>query len=128
MSRAARTARELADPVGSPADAVIYSITPEIFPTTLRCAHSLHGYTWRYTDRFLACRGTACGIASALSRLAGIVAPLLTGALLSLSSTALPLLLSAVCFFTTAACAWALRGVEERLRRKTGGGAPALAH
>ncbi|BGP00472.1 hypothetical protein NBRC10513v2_006274 [Rhodotorula toruloides] len=89
--------------------AVIYSITPEIFPTSLR--------------------GTACGIASALSRLAGIVAPLLTGALLSLSSTALPLLLSAVCFFTTAACAWGLRSVEERMRRKRGGGgAPALAH
>ncbi|GEM12452.1 MFS transporter [Rhodotorula toruloides] len=87
--------------------AVIYSITPEIFPTSLR--------------------GTACGIASALSRLAGIVAPLLTGALLSLSSTALPLLLSAVCFLTTAACAWGLRGVEERLRRNKGG-APALAH
>ncbi|GAA5953174.1 hypothetical protein JCM3765_007432 [Sporobolomyces pararoseus] len=74
--------------------AVIYSLTPEIFPTALR--------------------GTAGGIASALSRLAGIVAPLLTGALLSINIS-LPLFLSAVCFFATAACAWSLRGIEEEL-------------
>ncbi|GAA5975541.1 hypothetical protein JCM5350_002641 [Sporobolomyces pararoseus] len=75
--------------------AVIYSLTPEIFPTALR--------------------GTAGGIASALSRLAGIVAPLLTGALLAVDIS-LPLFLSAVCFFATAACAWSLRGVEEELK------------
>ncbi|GAA5903456.1 MFS transporter [Sporobolomyces salmoneus] len=75
--------------------AVIYSLTPEIFPTTLR--------------------GTAGGIASALSRLSGIVAPLLTGALLSISIS-LPLFLSALCFFATAVCAWNLRGIEIELK------------
>ncbi|GAA6010975.1 hypothetical protein JCM11491_005893 [Sporobolomyces phaffii] len=74
--------------------AVIYSLTPEIFPTTLR--------------------GTAGGIASALSRLAGIVSPLVTGFLLSISIS-LPLVLSAACFLATAACAWSLRGVEHEL-------------
>ncbi|GAA5995852.1 uncharacterized protein JCM10292_004787 [Rhodotorula paludigena] len=87
--------------------AVIYGLTPEIFPTST-C-------------------GTATGIASAMSRLAGILAPLLTGALLSLHAMALPLILSAVCFFATAACAWGLRGAEERMvgakgRGSAGGG------
>ncbi|GAA5955345.1 hypothetical protein JCM21900_005777 [Sporobolomyces salmonicolor] len=80
--------------------AVIYSLTPEVFPTALR--------------------GTASGIASALSRLSGIVAPLLTGFLLSLN-VSLPLFLSAACFFATAACAWGLRAAEEVLIRGTGG-------
>ncbi|KAM0786773.1 hypothetical protein ACM66B_002208 [Microbotryomycetes sp. NB124-2] len=64
--------------------AVIYAYTPEAFPTTTR--------------------GTACGIASALSRLAGIVSPLITGILLSINVSA-PLLLSSACFFVTAAAA-----------------------
>ncbi|GAA5866253.1 hypothetical protein JCM1840_004056 [Sporobolomyces johnsonii] len=80
--------------------AVIYGLTPELFPTALR--------------------GTASGIASALSRLSGIVAPLLTGFLLSIN-VSLPLFLSAACFLTTAACAWGLRGVEEGLIRGRGG-------
>ncbi|BGP56209.1 hypothetical protein JCM8202_002100 [Rhodotorula sphaerocarpa] len=76
--------------------AVIYGFTPEIFPVTMR--------------------GTASGIASALSRLAGIVAPLLTGVLLSLSSSSvMPLSLSAVCLLATAAAAWGLLGIEERM-------------
>ncbi|GAA5934953.1 MFS transporter [Sporobolomyces koalae] len=75
--------------------AVIYSLTPEIFPTQLR--------------------GTAGGIASALSRLSGIFAPLLTGVLLSINIS-LPLVLSAMCFLATAACAWSLRGIEDELK------------
>ncbi|BGP19080.1 hypothetical protein JCM10213v2_007167 [Rhodosporidiobolus nylandii] len=53
--------------------AVIYSFTPELFPTLTR--------------------GTATGLSSAISRLSGIVAPLLTGILLSLSIS-LPLFVS----------------------------------
>ncbi|TNY22866.1 major facilitator superfamily domain-containing protein [Rhodotorula diobovata] len=87
--------------------AVIYSLTPEIFPTRKR--------------------GTATGIAAALSRLAGLVSPLLTGALLAtLEGFAVPLVLSAACFGATAVCAWGLRGAEQRMlgtgRGKGGGG------
>ncbi|GAA5864177.1 hypothetical protein JCM8547_001280 [Rhodosporidiobolus lusitaniae] len=85
--------------------AVIYSLTPAVFPTTTR--------------------GTACGIASALSRLAGIIAPLFTGVLLSINIS-LPLFVSGACFFATAACAWALRGMDEKAGgeggRRGGGG------
>ncbi|POY76307.1 hypothetical protein BMF94_0502 [Rhodotorula taiwanensis] len=85
--------------------AVIYGFTPEIFPVTMR--------------------GTASGIASALSRLAGIVAPLVTGILLSVSTSVLPLSLSALCLFATAAAAWGLLDVEERMgirgRQRAGG-------
>jgi len=45
--------------------AVIYAYTPEVFDAKVR--------------------GTACGIASALGRIAGIIAPLVTGGLLSVS-------------------------------------------
>ncbi|KAH8919670.1 MFS general substrate transporter [Atractiella rhizophila] len=48
--------------------AVLYSWTPQLFETRTR--------------------GTACGIASALNRLAGIIAPILTGALLEISLVA----------------------------------------
>ncbi|GAA5822118.1 hypothetical protein JCM10212_005919 [Sporobolomyces blumeae] len=72
--------------------AVIYSLTPEIFPTALR--------------------GTASGIASALSRLSGIVCPLVTGYLLAVD-VRLPLLLSSLCFFLTAVSAAFLVPVEE---------------
>ncbi|GAA5988837.1 hypothetical protein JCM10908_006191 [Rhodotorula pacifica] len=75
--------------------AVIYGFTPEIFPVTMR--------------------GTASGIASALSRLSGIIAPLVTGILLSISTSVLPLSLSALCFLATAGAAWGLLGVEERM-------------
>jgi len=74
--------------------------------------------------------GTATGIASAVSRLAGLVSPLLTGALLAaLEGFTVPLLLSAACFGATAVCAWGLRGAEQRMlgpgRRK---GAAGFAH
>lgn len=57
--------------------------TPEVFPSRVR--------------------GTACGLAAAFSRIAGITAPLLTGALLSVS-TGLPLYVSAVSFLASCAC------------------------
>ncbi|GAA5825942.1 hypothetical protein JCM11251_000062 [Rhodosporidiobolus azoricus] len=82
--------------------AVIYGMTPELFPTSTR--------------------GTACGLASALSRLSGIVAPLFTGILLSINIQ-LPLFISGLCFAATAACAWELRGVEG----KSGGGGGRVA-
>ncbi|CAG8682267.1 9136_t:CDS:2, partial [Scutellospora calospora] len=44
---------------------VIYAYTPEVFEVRLR--------------------GTACGISSALGRIAGIIAPLVTGLLLSIN-------------------------------------------
>ncbi|SCV70168.1 BQ2448_1562 [Microbotryum intermedium] len=72
--------------------AVIYGYTPEAFP--------------------VASRGTACGIASALSRLAGIFAPIITGFLLSIS-VSLPLFLSALCFLFAALAAWSLPRSEK---------------
>ncbi|KAG0330203.1 hypothetical protein BGZ99_007064, partial [Dissophora globulifera] len=44
--------------------AVLYSYTPEVFPSEIR--------------------GTACGVAAAMSRLAGIVSPLIVGVMLSI--------------------------------------------
>ena len=64
--------------------------------------------------------GTASGIASALSRLSGIVAPLVTGILLSISTSVLPLSLSALCFLATAGAAWGLVRVEERMGARLG--------
>ncbi|GAA99250.1 uncharacterized protein L969DRAFT_102623 [Mixia osmundae IAM 14324] len=63
--------------------AIIYGYTPEVFEARIR--------------------GTGCGIASALSRVAGIIAPLLTGLLLSLS-VSLPLFVSAGAFATATIC------------------------
>ncbi|GAA5990038.1 hypothetical protein JCM11641_001483 [Rhodosporidiobolus odoratus] len=80
--------------------AVIYSFTPELFSTSTR--------------------GTATGLSSALSRLSGIIAPLVTGVLLSISIQ-LPLLVSGVCFAATAGCAWGLRAAERRLGGRTRG-------
>ncbi len=48
-------------------------------------------------------RDTACGSASALSRLAGIVAPLIAGLLLAISIN-LPLFLSVVLFVVCVGC------------------------
>ncbi|GAA5891536.1 hypothetical protein JCM6882_004503 [Rhodosporidiobolus microsporus] len=87
--------------------AVIYGWTPECFPTSTR--------------------GTACGLASALSRLSGIVAPLVTGVLLSISIS-LPLFISGCCFFATAACAWGLRDVEGKMVREGGRGGRVAVH
>lgn len=64
--------------------------------------------------------GTASGIASALSRLSGIIAPLVTGILLSISTSVLPLSLSALCFLATAGAAWGLVRVEERMGARLG--------
>lgn len=64
--------------------------------------------------------GTASGIASALSRLSGIIAPLMTGILLSISTSVLPLSLSALCFLATAGAAWGLVRVEERMGSRLG--------
>lgn len=55
----------------------------------------------------LARSGTACGIASALSRFAGIIAPIVTGLLLSIN-VSLPLYLAAAFFLITAGCMIAL--------------------
>ncbi|KAJ7701373.1 major facilitator superfamily domain-containing protein [Mycena rosella] len=63
--------------------AVLYGWTPEIFATKVR--------------------GTACGIASALSRIGGMIAPLLGGALL-LVSRAAPVYTSMVAFVCAAGC------------------------
>ncbi|KAI9293229.1 MFS general substrate transporter [Neoconidiobolus thromboides FSU 785] len=63
--------------------AVIYAYTPEVFDTVVR--------------------GTACGTASALSRIAGIIAPLVTGGLISISLS-LPNYISAIMFVFVGIC------------------------
>lgn len=63
--------------------AVLYSYTPEVFPSEIR--------------------GTACGVASAMSRLAGILSPLIVGAMLMVS-TYFPLYASSVTFFISGIC------------------------
>ncbi|ORX36134.1 major facilitator superfamily domain-containing protein [Kockovaella imperatae] len=64
--------------------AVLYGMTPETFGTSIR--------------------GTACGTSAALSRLAGVVAPVFAGFLLTVSPS-LPLFVSAAIFVLTAVCA-----------------------
>ncbi|KAF8547038.1 MFS general substrate transporter [Imleria badia] len=63
--------------------AVLYGWTPEIFGTKVR--------------------GTACGIASALSRIGGMIAPLLGGTLLFINRT-FPVYASVVVYLATAVC------------------------
>ncbi|KAH6871586.1 major facilitator superfamily domain-containing protein [Coprinopsis sp. MPI-PUGE-AT-0042] len=63
--------------------AVLYGWTPEIFATSVR--------------------GSACGIASALSRIGGMIAPILGGILLMMSRT-LPVYTSVVVFLFAAVC------------------------
>ncbi|KAJ1963909.1 hypothetical protein GGI12_001758 [Dipsacomyces acuminosporus] len=67
--------------------AVIYAYTPEVFHPSIR--------------------GTATGTASALGRIAGVVAPLVTGLLLELSSS-LPMYISVVLLWAASACMVAL--------------------
>ncbi|KAK9900263.1 MFS general substrate transporter [Cystobasidium minutum MCA 4210] len=67
--------------------AIIYSYTPRLFPVSFR--------------------GSATGIASALSRLAGMTAPIMTGVLLAFS-TSLPLYIAAGLLLATAGCMLAL--------------------
>ncbi|KAJ6585433.1 major facilitator superfamily domain-containing protein [Mycena capillaripes] len=71
--------------------AVLYGWTPEIFATKVR--------------------GTACGIASALSRIGGMIAPILGGALLLISRAA-PVYASMVAFVFAAGCVLLLREDE----------------
>ncbi|KAI5118798.1 hypothetical protein M0805_005140 [Coniferiporia weirii] len=75
--------------------AVLYGWTPEIFGTEVR--------------------GTACGTASALSRIGGMVAPVLGGALLVISRS-LPVFTSVVVFIFAGLCTLMLR-VEEGDRK-----------
>ncbi|KAF9145760.1 hypothetical protein BGX30_007073 [Mortierella sp. GBA39] len=63
--------------------AVLYSYTPEVFPSDIR--------------------GTACGVAAATSRLAGIITPLIVGAMLSVN-TYFPLYTASIMFFVSAVC------------------------
>ncbi|PKK64041.1 MFS general substrate transporter [Rhizophagus irregularis] len=63
--------------------AVIYGYTPEVFESKVR--------------------GTACGIASAFGRVAGIIAPMVTGLLLSIS-VSVPLYVSALLFTISGIC------------------------
>ena len=78
---------------GVRADAVIYAYTPEVFDEP-------------------SLRGTACGIAAALSRLAGVFTPPFTGVLIAISPT-LSAVVSAAFFVVTAIC-MALLPVETR--------------
>ncbi|KAF8929274.1 hypothetical protein BGZ47_001122 [Haplosporangium gracile] len=63
--------------------AVLYSYTPEVFPSDIR--------------------GTACGVAAAMSRLAGVITPLIVGVMLSVN-TYFPLYTASIMFFVSAAC------------------------
>ncbi|KAF9222968.1 MFS general substrate transporter [Gyrodon lividus] len=67
--------------------AVLYGWTPEIFGTKVR--------------------GTACGIASALSRIGGMIAPLLGGVLLVMDRS-FPVYTSVVVYLISAACVFLL--------------------
>ncbi|KAF7339216.1 MFS general substrate transporter [Mycena venus] len=71
--------------------AILYGWTPEIFATKVR--------------------GTACGLASALSRIGGMIAPILGGVLLRFSRAA-PVYTSMVAFVVTAGCVLLLREGE----------------
>ncbi|KAF7299816.1 MFS general substrate transporter [Mycena chlorophos] len=88
--------------------AVLYGWTPEIFATKVR--------------------GTACGIASALSRIGGIIAPLVGGFLL-LFSRAAPVYASMLVFVLAAGCVLCLREDEgEGGKAQRGGAGRVLVH
>ncbi|KAI0695996.1 major facilitator superfamily domain-containing protein [Cytidiella melzeri] len=82
--------------------AVLYGWTPEIFDTKVR--------------------GTACGIASALSRIGGMIAPLLGGALLMVDAS-FPVYASIMIFLVAVVSVLMLRGHEGNR-----GGAGGLTH
>ncbi|TFK26851.1 MFS general substrate transporter [Coprinopsis marcescibilis] len=73
--------------------AVLYGWTPEIFGTKVR--------------------GTACGIASALSRIGGMIAPILGGILLMIDRS-FPVYLSVVVFLIAGVCVLLLREDNSR--------------
>ncbi|KAH9949855.1 MFS general substrate transporter [Amylocystis lapponica] len=77
--------------------AVLYGWTPEIFGTKVR--------------------GTACGIASALSRIGGMIAPMLGGKLLSINSS-VPVYTSIVVFLFAGICVLFLEEKEGTRSRK----------
>jgi len=77
--------------------AVLYGWTPEIFGTKVR--------------------GTACGIASALSRIGGMIAPMLGGILLVVNRS-IPVYTSVVTFVITGFCVLLLK--EDNSARKRG--------
>ncbi|GMK53508.1 hypothetical protein CspeluHIS016_0100940 [Cutaneotrichosporon spelunceum] len=79
--------------------AVLYGMTPETFGTSIR--------------------GTACGTSAALSRLAGVIAPVFAGVLLAIQPT-LPLIVTAIVYGITAFCALLLP--KNRVTRRSGGG------
>ncbi|KAI0064112.1 MFS general substrate transporter [Artomyces pyxidatus] len=86
--------------------AVLYGWTPEIFGTKVR--------------------GTACGAASALSRIGGMIAPLLGGTLLMVD-TSFPVYTSVVIFVLSGACVLLLHeNAGDGARSKDG--RPALVH
>ncbi|TBU48542.1 MFS general substrate transporter [Dichomitus squalens] len=82
--------------------AVLYGWTPEIFGTKVR--------------------GTACGIASALSRVGGMIAPILGGSLLAIDRT-VPVYTSIVIFIISGICVLLIKEREVQL-----GGARTFAH
>ncbi|KAF8628622.1 hypothetical protein AX15_003759 [Amanita polypyramis BW_CC] len=75
--------------------AVLYGWTPEIFGTKVR--------------------GTACGIASALSRIGGMIAPLLGGTLLVIDRS-IPVYTSVVAFIVSGFCVLLLKDKSPRKR------------
>lgn len=77
--------------------AVLYGWTPEMFGTKVR--------------------GSACGIASALSRIGGMIAPMLGGALLSINNS-VPVYASIVIFVLAGLCVLLLH--EEKKERSAG--------
>ena len=71
-------------------------------------------------------RGTACGTASALSRIGGMIAPVLGGALLVVSRS-LPVYTSVVVFAIAGFCTLGLR-VDEGSSKDDGKSERVLAH
>ncbi|KAF8073974.1 MFS general substrate transporter [Lyophyllum atratum] len=87
--------------------AVLYGWTPEIFGTKVR--------------------GTACGIASALSRIGGMIAPMLGGGLLMIDRS-IPVYTSVVIFTIAGCCVLMLREGEGDSGDRTKGGERAIVH
>jgi len=88
--------------------AVLYGWTPEIFGTKVR--------------------GTACGIASALSRIGGMIAPLLGGTLLFINR-AFPVYASVAVYIVTVVCVVLLHeSAGEGTRGRIGPGERSWVH
>ncbi|KDR82970.1 hypothetical protein GALMADRAFT_238679 [Galerina marginata CBS 339.88] len=87
--------------------AVLYGWTPEIFATKVR--------------------GTACGIASALSRIGGMIAPMLGGALLMIDRS-IPVYTSVVIFAIAGCCVLLLKEGEGDSARGRGKNGKTIMH